>query len=143
MSKLTHSAARGMAEAMWGTGGTNSEPTNTPSAFYFSCSGHGGFIIGEDAITPKQQAALAPYITPELCTLYGDKLMHPYRRRKISATWREFEQARDYKVYVFEEDCDWALVHKFTTIRLRHPPHVTCDQADDTFNQYHRGKEIA
>jgi len=132
-----------MAEALWGTGGTNSEPTNTPSAFYFSCSGHGGFIIGEDAITPKQQAALAPYINPELCTLYGDKLMHPYRRRKIRYDLANGGDWRPYKVYVFEEDCDWALVRKFTTIRLRRPPNVTCAQADDTFNQYHRGKEIA
>lgn len=104
---LNHSQARQIAEAMWGRGGTNSRPTQRPGAFYFSCSGHGGFIIDAKAINPNPE-----YPEPEEYRLYGNKLWWAGRR----TTLRTRHEPLYGKYYAFEEDCDWCLPVKFAGI---------------------------
>jgi len=57
--------ARRIAEAMWGTGGTNATKTNRRGAYYYSCSAHGGYVVSGDCLTEEEKAKLHEYITPE------------------------------------------------------------------------------
>lgn len=113
---ITHSQARSMAEANWGRGGTNSRRTNRAGAFYFSCSGHGGYIIDGRAFSEEERAALAAFREPEKTSEVYDPtdgrvhgIFNPFslRQRTIKAMphWRQ----RDVEVWAFEEDCDWCL----------------------------------
>lgn len=122
MNLLTSAEARQMAENLWGRGGTSPKRTNTRGAFYFSCSSHGGFIIDARALTPEQVADLKLYRKPDTVTRYSTSygkvlgMMTPYRSKSIRIPFDY--KAEVFEVFVLEEDCDWALAYRFTTVRL-------------------------
>ena len=113
---ISHSQARTIAEQRWGTGGTHSYRTNRVGAFYFSCSGHGGFVIDARAFTPEERAKIDAYLTPDIGyeavgiasgVVYG--FASPFRRRSRSVTVREAAHWVETPVYLAEEDADWSV----------------------------------
>jgi hypothetical protein len=119
MIYLSNPHARGIAEAMWGRGGTSSVRTNRRGAYYFSCSAHGGFVIDANAFTESERAAIDQYAKPEPATVYlfrgaVETYMHPYRQRgnQVSSAATKIQT----HFYLFEEDCAWCLPVKFAGI---------------------------
>lgn len=123
---LTHSRARGMAESLWGNGGTISTRTSRPGAFYFSCSGHGGFVIDDRAFTEQERAAISPYAKPfKTNEIYnparGDvvAMQNPFASRPRTIRYAAGSIVRIAKIWTFEEDCDWCLPTVFAGITLK------------------------
>jgi len=137
MSFLTHAQARQMAESKWGSGGTHSEKTTEPGAFYFSCSGHGGFILDGRALPGQARESLKQFIQPEIVEHYFTqcgKLVAfnwPDRRRnrKIPADCYKVQ----FEVFVLEEDCDWCLAYMFTPVRFKQEQGDAMGKAKETF----------
>lgn len=126
---LTHSQARGLAESIWGPGGTTACRANRTGAFYFSCSGHGGFVIDDRALTGQERERLAAAgFTADSCWGVRDatgrivtvrhrdsQVLRP--RRVTYQPGRGERVDASIPVWIFEEDCDWAAVYVFTGIR--------------------------
>jgi hypothetical protein len=114
---------RNIAESLWGTGGTSAYRTNTKGAYYYSCSGHGGFIIDGRILNDFQKEKLDKYGSKGKATIFKDNLgeirafHHPWKRTSThySYSWTEEE----FDIYVLEEDCDWCLAYMFTPIRVK------------------------
>lgn len=121
MAYLTASVARSIAQSMWGHGGTHAYKTNRKGVYYFSCAGHGGYVLPASVLTKEEYAAVSRYVEPKTATVYVDArgkvlYMHPYRTRttKLMPPWTTIEE----EFFTFEEDCEWAVLEKFTTIRV-------------------------
>lgn len=119
---------RNLAEALWGRGGTKAHKTNRKGAYYYSCSGHGGYLVNAQALTPSEIESLNKFIKPiELPVLVGpDSLIYGVdyasqskygtgKRRFLCPQGSKWESVQ---VYVFEEDCDWAVLETLTDIRI-------------------------
>jgi hypothetical protein len=130
---LTHNQARLIAEGEWGKGGTHSYPTNRRGAFYFGCSGHGGFVIDAATFTPEERALVQRYATPEKYTTYGTKLSWPGRKRWPLTTTSSVVK-REGEYFLFEEDCAWCLPVLFAGITAGDT--MTTTGAQSTFDQY-------
>jgi hypothetical protein len=114
---------------MWGPGGTTAHRTNRTGAFYFSCSGHGGYVIDDRALTDaeRDQLTAAGFKADACWGVRGQdgsivKVRHPHSEvqhpRKVTFyPGRGEYQDNAIPVWVFEEDCDWAAVYVFTGIR--------------------------
>lgn len=87
MGTLTLQSARRIAEAEWGSGGTTYYETNRQGTYWFSCSGHGGFVIDKACLSDDEIASLSPHLD-----MKGS-------------------------VVLAEEDLCWALIVKFCDIR--------------------------
>ena len=117
---LNHSRARAMAASLWGTV-NNSYRTNRSGCFYFSCSGHGGYIIDGNALSDEERAEVEKYIAPDFTTVVITPngvvrgMLNPFARGG-SRTKRYWGDAviTDHKLFVFEEDCDWAVLEHLT-----------------------------
>lgn len=129
--------ARHIAELMWGTGGTSATRTNRKGAYYYSCSGHGGYVVDCRALTIEEKEAIWPYCG----SLVGPHNLHTYLANASDGTcyvtavqYMDFScDARvvrssvprgmqpvgwaKHQVYLFEEDCDWSILETFTDIR--------------------------
>ena len=122
---INHSIARSMAESLWGTGGTRAYRTNRRGAYYFTCSGHGGWIVDADALTEAEKRAIQPYSDPYYGTMHIFKGWDGKERRKLAwqgqrgafkAPYHAEKQAKT--IHVFEEDCAWSILHLLTGLRL-------------------------
>ncbi len=123
MPILTSNKARSFAETLWGRGGTNAYRTNRPGAFYYSCSGHGGYVVDGGVLTKEERAEIDKYVSPET-VLVVTRNGKPYFIQNPSTVrtqryrvYTDSVKLRDYPIYFFEEDCDWAVLEKFTNIR--------------------------
>jgi hypothetical protein len=111
MTKLTSAEARSIASSLWGTINT-SYRTNTRSAYFFSCAGHGGFIVDESAIPAHKREWVEKYVAKEEAIRYinvhsgKSTLMHGYRTRSTRMSYQATEMV---KFYIFEEDCAYAI----------------------------------
>ena len=152
--------ARPIAELMWGRGGTHTYKTNRRGAYYFSCSGHGGYIVCANDLTDAEKVKLEKYVKPVSINIIiqtqkdGKEYVvgvdntplsrsgtaertYRYNRLLGPARWGTFE------LYLFEEDCDWTILEKFTDIRLKpqddNPTFYEAREAqiEATFSQYH------
>ncbi|MER8983945.1 hypothetical protein [Mesorhizobium sp. M0843] len=132
---LTHSQARSIAEALWGTGGTNSSRTNRAGAFYFSCSGHGGFVIDARALTHEEYLKFRLHKDPEQAQDYGKAIMHEYRRRSFKVTPTQLANMQDFEFFVLEEDCDWCIAPLMAGIRTL-DGYMTDEAAQNTFDRW-------
>lgn len=85
--------------------------TTQQGAYYFSCSGHGGFVIAKDALTQEQLQNLEKIGRLDGSTgsaIYKD--WHWYRVRKTGARrMQETEDNFNVEFYDFEEDCNRAI----------------------------------
>ena len=127
--------ARRIAELMWGRGGTHYYKTNRRGAYYYSCAGHGGYVVDSRCLTTEELQQIDKYTEPEqlpLLTQISDqnkkfvvgvflnnfsckaKNRFTYNRFFGSASWENF-----IKIYLFEEDCDWSILEKYTNIRAK------------------------
>lgn len=143
MAYLKSANARQIAEARWGRGGTHAYKTNRRGAYYFSCAGHGGFVIAADALTQEEYDAISQYVEPMTATVYArndnDKVLlywHPFRvntgkiRNYGAAGYKMVEE----EFFLLEEDCDWALAVKFADIRVEG---MTKELAEKTFYNWY------
>ena len=111
---ITSSHARNMAEARWGRGGTNSQRTNRKGAFYYSCSGHGGFVIDARCLTPEENATMRKFLQPEIAhaVVRSDgtvrRLRGPDGRQALKYQ-PGYETIQEIEIFFGEEDCDWAV----------------------------------
>lgn len=123
MNLLTSAEARQIAEATWGRGGTTTYKTNTRGTFYFSCSGHGGFVIDARVLSDDQRARLAQFVSFDSATryfapygrVYG--LMTPYRSKSFKVPYDH--KTENFDIVLLEEDCAWSLAYVMTTIRRK------------------------
>lgn len=138
---MNHSQARSIAEGLWGRGGTNSEPTNRNGAFYFSCSGHGGFVIDVNCLTDDELIKISDHVEIETATQYrfGRKrtFMHPYREKGAKVSL--MATVDTIRFIVLEEDCAWCLAYKFTGIQHKNKP-ARPDYVEELFNRYYKDK---
>ena len=127
--KLTSAMARNIAEQIWGKGGTVAYKTTRTGAYYFSCSGHGGYVVDGQCLSSIEQSAIAKKVpSRHLQTLVqhqpqGDVIIgvsSPYTRKLQRFRYRirsgpvKWEK---YPVFIFEEDCDWKILEDHTDIR--------------------------
>lgn len=137
MNLLTSAEARQIAESVWGRGGTSTKRTNTRGAFYFSCSGHGGFVIDARVLSDGQKAALEPFVTFDPVTRYHNGngktygIISKYRRNSFKAPFDCLKE--EFQILLLEEDCEWALVYVFTDIRFRDSMSGDEELARETF----------
>jgi len=136
---LTSSLARQTAEARWGRGGTTAYKTNRKGAYYFSCSGHGGFVISAKALSAAEYEALTKYVTPEVMTVYvaneDDSVLlafHPFRtnRGRLPYAGPMGHRVEKEEVFLLEEDCDLALAVVLAGIMTKD---MTKEAAEKTF----------
>jgi hypothetical protein len=115
---LTSSLARQTAEATWGRGGTTAYKTNRKGAYYFSCAGHGGFVISAKALSLTEYEAISKYVTPEVMTVYvaneDDSVLlafHPFRLKsgKLPYAGPMGHRVEKEEIFMLEEDCAWSL----------------------------------
>lgn len=125
--------ARRIAELEWGKGGTTAYRTNRRGAYYYSCSGHGGYVVDSRCLTAQERRRIDRYTRPLPLRLLvqrrngaevviGVNCVHfqscgPYRQKSYRygpslgpVDWQ------DLPVYTFEEDCEWAILEKLTDI---------------------------
>ena len=140
---LTASLARQTAEATWGRGGTTAYKTNRKGAYYFSCAGHGGFVISAKALSPAEYKALAKYVTPEVMTVYvaneDDTVLlafHPFRSKsgKLPYAGPMGHRVEKEEVFLLEEDCAWSLAVVLAGIKT---PDMTEEAAEKTFYNWY------
>jgi len=126
---LTREQATGLAESLWGTGGTASDRTNRDGAFCFSCSAHGGFVIDDRALTGRERDLLteAGFAAVACWGIRGADggiiaVRHPrpqdqQQQRVIYQPRRGEYEDRNIPVWTFEEDAEQAAVYALTGIR--------------------------
>jgi hypothetical protein len=116
-----------MAETHWGRGGTHGYKTNTRGAFYYSCSGHGGYVIDGRCLTEVEHQALrnhiqmpGGYTATEIVDDQTQKVVKfrgPENYRSLRY-YRATQTVRTIPILFAEEDCDWAVLEFFTDIRI-------------------------
>jgi hypothetical protein len=129
-----------MAGQNWGNP-DSSRKTNRRGVFYFSCSGHGGFVIDADALSAAEQKALDQYLPHETADIFFDKTsgkirrcLSPYREKKRTISYRMSWGRADKKIYLAEEDCNWAIPVLFCGITTEG---MTPENALDSFKRWH------
>jgi hypothetical protein len=136
---LTSSLARQTAEARWGRGGTTAYKTNRRGAYYFSCAGHGGFVLSAKALSQTEYESISKYATPEVMTVYvandDDRVLlayHPFRRNsgRLSYSGKMGYRVEKEEIFLLEEDCDWCLAVIFAGIVIEK---MTIEAATTTF----------
>jgi hypothetical protein len=127
---LTRLQARGVAESLWGPGGTYDEPTNRAGAFYFDCSGHGGFVIDDRALTGQERRHLTSAgFSADLCRgVRGQDgriiaVRHPHAAvadtRQVAYRPADGEYVDEQiALWTLEEDAEWAAIYALTGIRM-------------------------
>jgi len=141
MTRLTSAEARAIAIAMWGKI-NHTYKTNTVGAYYFSCEGHGGFVVAKNSIPKDQREFVEKHIRAESGTRYIDNIkdktcfMHPYRvRNGRRGHWNDSEEV---PFYIFEEDCAYSIAVlaginlKANPIELRHAKATFWNWHDET-----------
>jgi hypothetical protein len=161
--------ARHIAELQWGEGGTNAMRTNRNGAYYYSCSGHGGYVVDARCLTEAEKEALKPYLGQ--CAAYrqplnvlvatnpdsGNKYVYGvdyqnfynYSMPRSKTFYVPLSMPREwvpFDVYMFEEDCAWAILEKFTDIATKwqlekFTPAERKASAEDTFQRWFGDKK--
>lgn len=147
---------RRIAELNWGTGGTKAYKTNRKGVYYYSCSGHGGYVCLASALTDVERANIGPYYgkVETLPVLQGpDGQIYGVNYGMVAKYGGRFKrrflcphgsQWIELPIYFFEEDCDWALLEKFTDIRtagMVNQGNAHEDIINQTFERWHASKK--
>lgn len=140
---LTSALARATAEARWGRGGTTAYKTNRKGAYYFSCAGHGGFVISAKTLSPTEYKEISKYVTPEVMTVYVANednsvllAFHPFRLKsgKLPYAGPMGHRVEKEEVFLLEEDCAWSLAVVLAGIMTAD---MTKDAAAKTFYNWY------
>jgi len=145
--------ARTIAEYQWGLNGTHSARTNRKGAYYYACSGHGGYVLDPRCLTGDEVAKLETFgFKPDHydVLIQGDNIigvnLNPIKsfgpwkskRHRFDPSKGHTDWHRQY-VYIFEEDCDWAVLEFCTDIRVK-KTHLTKEISEEwiarTINSY-------
>lgn len=124
MAYMNASIARSVAESRWGSGGTSSTRTNRKKVYYFSCSSHGGYILPASALSQEEYENVAQYVEPYKADVYRSfetnkvVYMHPFRTKGSKRLYGPISHTHE-EFFLFEEDCDWAVLEMFTDIRRK------------------------
>lgn len=114
-----------------------SEKTNQKYCYYYSCSGHGGFVVAYDMLTQTQKEKLNTLCKWDIKFEYVayDALNNTARAgvRYIS----ECERFRNVRFVCFEEDCGWSIAYKLG-ICIQGTEWKLDDEADRLFNIYYK-----
>ena len=125
---INHEIAKNLAEARWGRGGTTSYRTNRKGVYYFSCSSHGGYVVDLKALTSDDIKEISQYISFETMEIvlnddYVFGYFNPFTHKRNASVsvpmYTVGVRKSNYHFYLFEEDCDWAILEKFTDIRRK------------------------
>jgi len=119
---------RSIARDMWGSVGGSIKTTSPRKASYYHCSSHGGFVCNPKDFTQRQRKVMGEpnyqlnlaIATDKHGTEYVVGVDYPYspsRSFKVSCAYA-FKEWRTYPMYVFEEDCNWAILTYATGIDL-------------------------
>ena len=118
---------RAIAHDMWGEVGTT-EKTTSRKASWFHCSGHGGFVCNPKDFSEEIRNKLREpnyNLNILICEYKGEEYvcgvdyMHSNRTRfRVNGAYT-FKEWRKYPMYVFEEDCNWAILTYFAGIYLQ------------------------
>ena len=118
---LNSAYARSIARSLWGEV-NHVYKTGHMGAYYFSCSSHGGYVVDGNVLTDEQRENIEKYVTPyevyvEVNRNTGDvRVQNPCSSQGFH--YSPYNQiVTDHKIFVFEEDCDWSVLEKFTDIR--------------------------
>ena len=128
---LNASRARSFAETLWGRGGTTPYRTDRRGFWYYSCAGHGGYVVDGRALTDDERAEIDKCVKPDIVwVLWRDgravKVSNPHTMRRQRFYARVTDTLdKAYPVYFFEEDCDWSVVEHITGVRSK----ATCEWA--------------
>ena len=151
--------ARNLAEICWGRGGTSSYRTNRKGAYYYSCSGHGGYVVDGKALKYGEQENIKKYTseldflkilvgTDDINMLWVLGYYSPNEMRtktlKFPGKFKEVHWER-YPMYYFEEDCDWSILEYFTNIRIpkaysNYDPQHHMQMVEESFERWHKNK---
>jgi hypothetical protein len=150
---LNASQARSLAEMYWGKHGTHAYRTNRKGAYYYSCSGHGGYIVNQNALTKEEIERLTDFgHKPEQVDVYEQdgtvifvnlsKFSQSNRtRRNINYDRSKGWPNKEYhSFYFFEEDCAWAVLEFLTDVKLK-DANRTKEDAEKTLKQWY-GEEF-
>lgn len=144
---LNSSRARSFAETKWGRGGTRSYRTNRAGAYYFSCAGHGGYIVDAFALSQEERDKINEYVKPEdvlaIVKPNGDVfyVSNPYTARTRRISYSRLYTLGEHQIYYFEEDCDWAVLEALTHVRCVGSP--SKEEAQRVFEHWHGSKKSA
>ncbi len=144
--------ARSIAEMMWGRGGTNAEKTNKNGAYYYSCSGHGGFIIDSRILSENEKKAINYFINPDYFNLliqkrngidyvigadlsYFSNSNHQKKSYNFNPSYG-FPEWIQFPIYLFEEDCAWSILTSLTDINFLEKP-INKERSEQTFKQWY------
>lgn len=113
-----------MAVSMWGSD-AYAVRTNRKGAFYYNCSGHGGYVVDGRSLSEAERTAIDRFIQPEFATEIVRtatgiqcQFRGPTSRRSLHYNSHS-QHAVEVPIYFFEEDCDWCILEKFTDIRIK------------------------
>lgn len=128
--------ARKIAEMVWGGRSTHAYRCNRVGAYYYSCSGHGGYVVDSRCLSLGEMRKIKKYISAINIRLLvqerasnffviGASLLNFPRSGRHLQDNTSFQytprlgplQWQDLPVFLFEEDCDWAILEKLTDIR--------------------------
>lgn len=121
--RLTSSQARNLAAKLWGDV-NSSYRVNRKGVYYFSCAGHGGYVVDPRALSPKEFEALKEVAFPGSANCWiwtwteewsgktksrmRDDIPSPFGRRPSSVRVGSNAIKDEINVLFFEEDCAWA-----------------------------------
>jgi hypothetical protein len=138
-----------IAQKMWGECNA-AYRTNTKNAYYYSCAGHGGYIVKAEALTEEQKENISKFekplriqeLTDDNGKVWGTNYNDIPSSCRSQTRFKAPPNAKwiDKWFYVFEEDCAWAILEKFTNIRLKNSI-TTDDIIEKTFNQWYKEKK--
>jgi len=110
---------RSIGRDMWGTV-NSSTPTSQKRASWIDCAGHGGYVCDPKDFTEEELSIMGEpnyklnigIGVDSLGKEYVVAVDYPYgksRNHRISVRY-QFVEWRIYPMYVFEEDCNWAIL---------------------------------
>ncbi|MES0188971.1 hypothetical protein NKK48_30370 [Mesorhizobium sp. C386A] len=107
-------------------------PHQPGGAFYFSCSGHGGFVIDARALTHEEYLKFRLHKDPSRPGLRQG------RHARIPAPLvqghpTQLANMQDFEFFVLEEDCDWCIAPLMAGIRTL-DGYMTDEAAQNTFD---------
>lgn len=144
--KITANIARTMAEQLWGRGGTHSYRTNRKGVWYYSCSGHGGYVVDPRALSETERAAIqqhnrgmrkAYWVYEEhsvKVVRQGEKVLKmisSLNTRSVRYQWNAdygVPVIEELPLWFFEEDNNWAYLERYTDIHANGVRRPTEDQ---------------
>ena len=126
--KPTKINPRYCAEVLWGSGGTTAYRTNRVGTYYYSCSGHGGYVVLAEALTSEERQNIDQWEKAEklrvvvhekqiYAVVYAD-LPRTYGKAREKFRCPTPNNIETREVYFFEEDCAWSVLEHFTDVRL-------------------------